>query len=535
MATINGSHGNDSISGTSLDESIYGHEGDDVIAGGAGNDSIAGGTGDDRLAGEAGADGLDGGTGDDLLEGGEGSDTLEGGTGDDLLEGGDGDDTLDGGEGDDWLTGGSGADTFVYQAGGKIDVVTDLGAGDSVTIIGYQSAQSITQVGPNVIVVLLGGDLIIFQNTNIAAVQAALSFGASNVIDGTPGDDILTGTSADETINGYAGNDRLNGGAGDDLMTGGTGNDTYYVDSLSDAAVENAGEGNDTVRSSLSWTLGANLENLVLTTSADLSGTGNALNNVITGNSGANLLRGEGGNDRLNGGDGNDTLQGGDGHDRLDGGAGDDSLAGGLGNDIYYVGSAGDTVAENVGEGTDSVRSTISWTLGDNLETLVLTGSGDTSGTGNGLNNVITGNAGANVLRGEGGDDRVVGGAGNDSIEGGAGRDTVFGGSGADSFVFREGDFAGSTAAAADKIGDFSQADGDVIDLSLVDADTLTTGDQGFNFIGSGEFTNTAGELRTEVINGHTFVWGDTDGDGTADFIIRVNGSHALVEGDFII
>ena len=167
--------------------------------------------------------------------------------------------------------------------------------------------------------------------------------------------------------------------------------------------------------------LGA-VENLTLLGSAGFSGTGNALNNVITGNSGANLLTGGAGNDRLIGGVGND---------RLIGGTGADNMRGGAGNDVYLVDNAGDIVNESLAgsNGTDTVWSTRSFSLSNAarvvgaVENLTLLGSAGLSGTGNTLNNVITGNSGANLLTGGVGNDRLIGGTGADNMRGGGGSD----------------------------------------------------------------------------------------------------------------
>ncbi|PKO63606.1 MAG: RTX toxin, partial [Betaproteobacteria bacterium HGW-Betaproteobacteria-16] len=177
-------------------------------------------------------------------------------------------------------------------------------------------------------------------------------------------------------------------------MAGGLGNDTYQVDNGADIVTELAGEGTDTVYSSLSYNLGENLENLTLTDSA-LSATGNELNNILLGNSGDNILDGGLGNDTLNGGEGADTM------------------LGGLGDDIYHVDNSGDVVTELAGEGTDTVSSSFDYTLGANLENLILTGSA-LNATGNELDNTLTGNSGDNVLDGGTGADTMVGGAGDD-------------------------------------------------------------------------------------------------------------------------
>jgi Ca2+-binding RTX toxin-like protein len=164
-------------------------------------------------------------------------------------------------------------------------------------------------------------------------------------------------------------------------------------------------EGTDTVQSSLTYTLGANVENLTVTGSAAINGTGNTLDNVLIGNSA------------------NNTLTGGAGNDTLDGGAGNDTMIGGTGNDTYVVTAAGDVVTENANEGTDTVQSSLTYTLGANVENLTLTGTAAINGTGNSLNNILAGNSGNNTLTGATGNDTLAGGQGNDVLNGGTGND----------------------------------------------------------------------------------------------------------------
>jgi Ca2+-binding RTX toxin-like protein len=157
-----------------------------------------------------------------------------------------------------------------------------------------------------------------------------------NIIKGV-GDDLLTGSGANnslsggggnDTLNGGAGNDTLDGGAGNDSLVGGTGNDLYVVDSTSDIIVENASEGTDIVQSSATYTIASNVENMTLTGTAAINGSGNTQDNVLIGNNGNNLLSGGVGNDTLDGNGGNDTLKGGAGNDtyRVSAGDGIDSI-----------------------------------------------------------------------------------------------------------------------------------------------------------------------------------------------------------------
>lgn len=230
-------------------------------------------------------------------------------------------------------------------------------------------------------------------------------FSSDNTFNGSAGNDLLAGYGGNDKLYGNAGNDSLDGGDGDDTLdggvgrdslTGGTGHDVYYVDRTLDQVVEVLNEGVDTVFATASYTLPEHVEKLTLIGTATIHGTGNDLANTLTGNSAANVL------------------------------------AGGAGDDRYYVG-AGDTVKEDFDAGTDAVYSEADWTLAENVEALVLTGSANVNGTGNGLSNTLTGNTGANSLSGAGGNDTLDGAAGNDNLDGGAGNDSLIGNAGNDS------------------------------------------------------------------------------------------------------
>ncbi len=380
--TLTGS-GNVNGTGNGNNNTITGNTGNNVLDGGAGTDTLVGGAGNDTYVvdntldtiTENAAEGMDlvqasatftlGAEIENLtLTGGSNingtgntlDNTITGNTGNNTLSGGAGADILDGGAGTDTLIGGTGNDTFI------VDTATDT--------ITENAAEGTDLVQSSVT----------FTLAAMANVENLTLTGSGN-INGT-------GNGSSNTITGNTGNNVLDGGAGADTMVGGTGNDTYVVDNAGDAVTENAAEGTDLVQSSVTYTLSADVENLTLTGGGNINGTGNTLSNTITGNTGANIL---------------------------DGGAGIDSLIGGTGNDTYIVDDTSDTITENVGEGTDLVQSSATYTLGNNLENLTLTGSGNINGTGNTLNNTITGNTGNNTLDGGAGTDTLVGGAGNDT------------------------------------------------------------------------------------------------------------------------
>jgi subtilisin family serine protease len=319
------------------------------------------------------------------------------------------------------------------------------------------------------------------------AVTAPIVVTTGAKITGTLGADNLSSTVTvyGDTISGLAGNDTLDGGAGADQMIGGLGDDTYVVDNAGDKVVELLGEGADTVKSSVTFTLSANVETLVLTGSANINGTGNELANGLTGNGGANLL------------------SGGDGADRLDGAAGADTMVGGAGSDTYVVDNVGDVVTELAGEGGDRVYSSVSYTLGANVERLYLSGSAALNGTGNAMANVLTGNGGANHLNGLAGDDIINAGAGADTLDGGAGADILSGSLGADQFILARGQTAG------DQIQDFA-AD-DVIKL------------QGFS----------SGSTLARVA-GSTTDWAVKDGATGIVEIFKLANAFALGAGDYV-
>lgn len=300
------------------------------------------------------------------------NDTLSGGGGLDILSGGDGNDILDGGDGNgDRMSGGKGNDTYLVD--GHLDGTSEA-LNQGIDLV----RASVTYVlSSNVENLILTGSAAINGTGN----------GLANV---------LTGNSARNVLSGGLGNDLLDGAAGGDTLAGGGGNDTYVIDSTLDRASEAAGAGTDLVRSKITYTLAATFENLNLTGTAAINGTGNALNNIILGNAGRNVLKGGLGNDVLNGG------------------AGADDLYGGAGNDTYTVDNIGDRVLEAGGLGTDTIFSSVHYTLAANVEHLTLTGTAALNATGNALDNRLEGNNASNILYGGIGNDTFVGGGGSD-------------------------------------------------------------------------------------------------------------------------
>lgn len=255
------------------------------------------------------------------------------------------------------------------------------------------------------------------QASDSAGSQVSSSFAlavGANIINGTVNADTLTGTDFVDVIYGLEDSDMLDGGAGADTLIGGVGDDLYGVDNAQDVVVELAEQGLDTVQSSISWTLGANIENLKLTGVTALNGYGNTLNNRISGNSADNTIQGEEGEDVLLGQDGQDTLIGGAGKDWLYGGFGNDNLLGGAGNDFLKAGDGDDILHGD--EGNDSL-------LGERGVDALYGGLG---------NDYLSGQDGNDRLFGEEGNDQLFGGTGDDSLSGGEGNDLFWGGDGAD-------------------------------------------------------------------------------------------------------
>ena len=478
--------GNINVTGNSLDNWLLGNAGNNVLDGGAGSDNLRGMGGNDTyvvdsagdqvsessVSGDAG--GIDlvragvsytlGDYVENLTLTGTAGLSATGNTLNNAIIGNGGANLIDGGAGADTMTGGGGNDTFVVDDSGD-SVIEGSGGGTDTVMAG-----------------------------------ASFSAGSQyiEVITLTGSDDInATGNALANTLTGNAGNNVLNGSTGADIMTGGAGNDTYYVDNTADQAVESASEGIDTVMSSVTFTLAANLENLTLLGTSGLTGTGNDLDNGLTGNTGNNTLWGLGGNDSL------------------DGGLGADIMKGGAGNDTYYVDNAGDQAVETNPDlsdsgGTDLVYALATFTLAANLENLAQLGAANINGTGNALDNSLTGNTGNNALSGL---------AGNDSLDAGAGADTLTGGAGDDTFVVDN---------ALDRI---VEANGGGTDLVYASVTFSTTNQyiEAVTLTGSADI-NLSGNAIAEILTGNSGANLINSGAGN-DILNGMGGNDTLTGG----
>ncbi len=428
---------------------------------------------------------------------------------------------LDGGVGVDTLAGKMGDDTYI------VDIASD--------IIIEKFNEGIDKVNSSVTYALPGN----IENLTL--------IGASNVNG--------TGNGLANLIVGNAVNNTLNGSAGADTLIGKLGDDNYVVDHVNEVVTENFGEGTDTISSKITYTLSANVENLTLTGTSIINGTGNELSNILMGNSAANQLDGGGNADTLKGGTGDDTyivdhvgdivtesfnagidavnssityrllnnienmnltgtleidgtgnglvnlITGNAAINKINGGAGADIMIGGLGGDIYFVDNENDTITEYLNEGIDKVNSSKTYTLPDHVENLSLTGTLAINATGNEAANTIIGNTASNQL---------IGGAGNDILNGAEGANIMTGGAGKDYFQFKTADHI--IAGRMDTITDFNVVD-DTIKLE------------------NNIFTAFATAVTPDRIAADQFVIGTQALDAN-DYIIYNRGTGALLYDD---
>lgn len=523
------------------------------IRSGSGDDVLTAAGGNDYLFGGAGADTLDGGGGNDTLDGGLGGlaagefDTLIGGAGDDafILRTGTEHVVEFAGEGTDTIQ------TFVnYTLGDNVENLTVFGtaavngtgnAGDNV-LIGNAAANTLTGMGGNdrldgrggadVMVGGAGDDTFIVDNPNDKVVEisgggsfdtvlSSVSYGISGTFieilrltgtnpinaTGNGGTNIIYGNDAANVLTGLGGTDRLDGGKGADTMIGGTGDDTYFIDNAGDTVTEAAGEGQDAVYSSVTYSAGAaEIEAVHLTGTLAINATGTNGANLLYGNDNKNTLTGLGGNDRL------------------DGGLGADTMIGGQGDDAYIVDNAADKVTELTGEGTDTVFAGVSYSLnGIDVEILRLTGGDPINATGNALANTLVGNAGANILDGKSGADLMIGGLGDDTYY-------------VDSAGDRVSEKTGGGTDTVYSLVSFSLAETYVETLRLTGTAVRATGNSLGNLLVGNSANNTlSGLAGNDTLDGGTGT--DTMAGGTGDDTYYVDNSADIVteavgEGD---
>jgi Ca2+-binding RTX toxin-like protein len=448
------------------------------ISGSNSGDTIKGDSGANKLFGNGGDDFLEGRGGDDYLAGdgsiefvyGIGNDTLDGGAGDDVLSGGEGSDTLIGGLDNDELFGDAGNDTLNGGAGLNS---LDGGSGADTTSYAASAAGMIVTISSGGV----GNGVAISLDGEISDALTSIE----NVI-GSNSADQITGSSAANVLEGRGGNDTLDGRGGVNTLDGGSGTDTVTYASASSAVF---------VDLTLGVGLGGDSSNDTLISIENVIGSG--VTDSLSGNGFANTLDGRGGADLM---------------------------AGRGGNDVYIVDNAADAVTENTGEGADEVRANTNYTLAANqeVETLRTIDEASTVGfnlSGNNLANLIIGNAGDNALFGDAGADRLIGARGADIMRGG---------SGADTFVWRVENESGTVVAAMDLIVDFDPLAGDRIDLSGIDANALTAGNQAFTFIGAAAFSGTPGEINFVQVNGETIIQIQTGVVTDIEMGIRISG-----------
>jgi Ca2+-binding RTX toxin-like protein len=440
--------GDDELTGNAGSNALYGLAGADMLAGGAGNDTLAGGEDNDWVEGGLGNDRLDGGDGadtadyyaatsgvtidlnlqtaqntvgagidtflrieningtrlghdllagsadDNILCGYGGNDTLVGGAGSNFLDGRDGNDVFRAHEGNDVIEGGGGTDMLDYSlALGPVTVMLETGTRTNSGDFGLGDYDRVPSYTPGV--------------TSI--VGQAAGGGSDTLAD----IENVTGSNFDDFLSGSSVANVINGGVGGDIMIGGDGADIYYVDNTRDVVretnVTQSSGGIDLVISTVSFTLGSNVENLRLNANTNINATGNALANTIYAGGGVNAIDGGGGTDTLS----------------YVHALAPSGTTTGVTLDLSVVNTAQQSTASGISD-NDLVKG-IENITGSNYADVL---------TGSALANTLNGGAGTDRLLGMAGNDALNGGDGNDTLIGGAGNDELTGGAGNDAFVF---------------------------------------------------------------------------------------------------
>jgi len=564
-----GGDGSDSVVGGANVDWLYGDSGDGTLEGGGSNDVLSGGIGDDEFVAAGSSLGFDQINGDDgfdtltvkmsgtvlgfkgyfgsqtvevidatgyssvvilaestgasydfsttallnisAIEGQGGADFITGSYTNDVIRGAGGNDVFFvqiatnpftglQSTGNDSLDGGSGSDSAVFGPGiiGTFTITQNTATTWNVIRVATGAVEYAVTQTPSIAGSWSVTNIPTAETTTLTTIER-LVFGDFSIsaYTGTAGNDVFAATTTSRwSLTGLAGNDSLTGNSSDDVLAGGSGADT--LDGASGIDLADYGASAAAVTVSLDLAAGT----------AQTSG-GDAAGDVL---SNIEAVAGSAFNDTLTGGAGADKLLGNDGDDRLRGAAGADTLQGGAGIDTaVYTGSTAVTVV--LGAATQAGGDA----AGDSLDAIE-------NVTGSGQGDSLTGDAGINRLEGAGGKDTLTGGGGADSLDGGTA---------ADRFVYAA--VSDSTDAARDRILDFSQVQGDLIDLAAIDADVIAAGDQGFAFIGSAAFSASGvAELRWRQAGGNTFVEADF-GDGVADFSVRLTGMIAVAAGDLVL
>ena len=405
---------------------------------------------DNVITGNSGANSIDGGGGNDIL--------YCGSQGEDTLLGGPGDDSLFGSNGVDILKGGLGNDTY------KLHIFDE--------IIEYAGE---------------GVDTII-TNTHYV-----LPDHVENLVSGSDFGFKLTGNDLDNVLIGGGEGNHLDGGIGADTLQGGAGEDFYYIDDEGDVIIETQPGAKDIVYSSVSYTLGENLEVLdAVGVNKNLVLIGNSLDNFIYAHMGANTI---------------------------DGGAGADIMVGGAGNDTYYIDNANDMIAEF--SGIDTVITRVSFRIEDQ-EILKAIGSSPVSLTGDGFANTITGNIGKNTIKAGGGNDRLNGGYGSDVLYGGAGRDV---------FTFRD---KLSKTSNLDRVVDYRVADDTIYLENAIFRKLTKTGTlSGTNFVLGSKAKDKNDYIVYDKVKGYLYYDADGSGSGAAVAFAKLATGLKMAASEF--
>lgn len=493
---VDGLGGNDQIHGLAGNDCLQGNDGDDAIIGHDGDDKIQGGNGNDNLHGNDGNDVIYGGNGNDVIEGGNGNDWEEGGDGDDNMQGEAGDDTVFGGNGNDIVVGNQGQD--IVQGGAGNDTV---GGGEGNDTISGGKDNGTASLVAGKIVNLVAGDIVSGDGGADSYI-----YQKGDGVDRFEGFNPAEGDTL--TIYGHSGFTAVQAVNGQTVLYLGTNSAIIMNSNYPYTNIAGPFPG-------ITFVPGSPTAPLPTERAPIQGGVGY---DSLVGGTGADLIEGLQGNDTLVGNAGNDTLEGQDGDDLLIGGAGADVHDGGAGIDTAsYVGATAAVIASLATSGTGGFANGDTYS---DIENLI----------GSGFNDRLTGSGGDNRIEGGAGNDTIIGGAGNDTILGGAGQDSMTGGVGADRFVW-----SSLSETAADRVTDFAWAEGDLIDLSAIDAHLGMAGDQAFTLMPGGAFAGGGqGSIRLATSGGDTRIEIDQGDGGAAEAVIILTGLHTLVNTDFV-